>query len=90
MRCLLLDGTGPINHWPERGSIIFNDTNIYEFQVAEDNPARSDNALNVTTLIDKGRNTISVLKYHDYRTFAAGVFLIRQTSEDMLIDKLKN
>ena len=63
LRCFRLDGTGYINRWPDRGSVIFNDTNIMEFKHPEECPNRSDNPLNITTLILPGKNTISVLKY---------------------------
>lgn len=89
MRCVRIDEAGYGAHWPSWGSVSVNGVRIKEFKTPPNlnSKRRKDSAINLTSYILKGDNSIEVNKSNDDAAYVAGIYLIEKVSERQLIEK---
>lgn len=89
VRCVRLDETGFVAHWPKWGFVSLNGRNVYEIKSASNPNAkkRKDAPLDIGHLINKGENSLAVTKHNDNDSFVAGLYLVEKKSERTLIQQ---
>mmetsp|Transcript_3772 Transcript_3772/g.8040 ORF Transcript_3772/g.8040 Transcript_3772/m.8040 type:complete len:443 (+) Transcript_3772:745-2073(+) len=89
VRCVKLDETGFVAHWPKWGYITVNGRNVYEIKSASNPNAkkRKDAPLDIGQFINKGENSLAVTKNNDTDSFVCGLYLVEKKSERALIQQ---
>ena len=92
MRCIRLDGKTQYMTWPSKGYLTVNWKIAMRFEVS-DNPnakKRKDEQLNITKIVNVGKNPIGVYFLNETQTYAAAVFLVYMKTEELLIREIKS
>lgn len=91
VRCLKLDNVGYTQSWPKTGCLRVNARNANEFR-QNPNPnakKRKDSPCNITHLLQKGPNSINLVKSNDDLDYVVAVVLVQLLEEDALISEIE-
>ena len=91
LRCLKLDGKSHFMTWPQTGYLIINSKIAMKFETSSNPNARKrkDEPLNITTILNPGKNSIEVIQLNDSNLYALSVFLIYKKTENEYIEEIK-
>lgn len=92
VRCLKLDGISYTMTWPLNGLLLINGKTAMKFETISNSNAkkRKDEPLNITTILNIGLNTISLIKYKEPNIYVACVYIVWSKSENQLIEEIIN
>lgn len=91
IRCLKLDNQGYLNTWPAYGRLEANHKLIREFKTNKNPNAkkRKDEPMNITILLQEGKNQISLVKEMDDFAYVLGIFLVEKKTPEQIVLKFR-